>query len=137
MEKTLVIIKPDAVTKKNIGKIISVYENDGLNILKIKSIMASRNLLEIHYEEHKKKSFYPSLIDFMSSSISVFMLIEGNNAIRRVRKLNGKTNPSEADKNSIRGMFGIDTQKNAVHGSASENDAEREIEIWFGEKYDT
>ncbi|HAE43954.1 MAG TPA: nucleoside-diphosphate kinase [Clostridiales bacterium] len=131
MEKTLVLIKPDAVSKKQVGKIISVYEENRLNIESIKILIPDEVILAKHYREHIRKDFYQDLIDFMKSDRVVAMVLSAENAIEKVRKINGKTNPDEAEIGSIRKSFGTNLTMNAVHGSANPIDAKREIDIWF------
>lgn len=130
-EKTLVIIKPDAIEKKIMGRIIQMYEENGLKIEDLYMTEADFDILEDHYAEHKGRDFYPSLLKFMSSGPMCVLLIYGNNAIEVVREINGATNPAKARPGTIRYLFGSDVQKNAVHGSANFEDAKKEIKIWF------
>jgi len=131
METTLIIIKPDAVKGKKIGKIISIYEENGLSIEKMKMEVPTFSVLEKHYEEHKEKSFFNSLVSFMSSGLAIIMVASGENAVAKVRALNGATKPENAGEGTIRKLYGHSLQENAVHGSASIEEARREIEIWF------
>lgn len=131
MEKTLVLIKPDAVKKKLIGKIISIYEDNGLSILDSYMCVPTAKVLAEHYSEHIDRDFYPSLIEFMTSSSVVVLLIGGQNAINVVRDINGSTNPAKARPCSIRYLYGDSVQLNSVHGSANAEEAEKEIAIWF------
>lgn len=131
MERTLVLIKPDAITKNIIGKIISMYEENKLYVEDIKMIQPTKEILEKHYEEHKEKPFFKELISSMELKKIVAIIITGENAVSNVRKINGSTNPTKADKGTIRYLFGSNVTQNAVHGSADPNDAEREIKIWF------
>ncbi len=131
MVKTLVIIKPDAVKSKHIGDIISIYENNGLSIENMKMMYANEELLKKHYEEHIDKSFYPSLVEFMLSGKIVVMEIMGEDAVDKVREINGVTDSTKAEKGTVRNLYGSDIQKNAVHGSADIIDANRELNIWF------
>ena len=131
MERTLVIIKPDAIKNRHIGDIISIYESNGLTIKKIKMMYANESLLKEHYHEHIDKSFYPALIKFILSGKIVIMEIEGENAVAKVRKINGATDPIKAKKGTIRNLYGSTIQQNAVHGSANIIDANRELKIWF------
>ena len=131
MERTLVIIKPDGVRRGLIGEIISRYEKKGLKISNIKMIYADEEILREHYAEHLGKSFYKDLLDFMMSGRIVVMVVEGKNVVETVRKINGKTNPLEAEMGSIRGDFANFVTENIVHGSDSAESAEREISIWF------
>ncbi|MBV1758958.1 MAG: nucleoside-diphosphate kinase [Dethiosulfatibacter sp.] len=131
MEKTLVLIKPDAVSNKQVGKILSVYEENRLNIESIKILIPDEDILSRHYHEHNSKDFYQDLIAFMKSDRVVAMVLSAENAIEKVRIINGKTNPEDAALGSIRKTFGTNITMNAVHGSANPIDAKREIDIWF------
>lgn len=130
MERTLVIIKPEAVGKRLVGKIISIYEDNRLQIIHAHRVLPTKAVLEKHYEAHKGKVFYDSLLDFMSSSEVMVLILEGENVVNMVREINGSTNPSNAKPGSIRYMFGETVQENAVHGSESVEAAANEIEIW-------
>lgn len=131
MEKTLVIIKPDGVMRGLIGEVISRYERKGLKIIKCKMMDADRATLEKHYIEHREKPFYEELISYMMQGSILAMVVEGNNAIKLVRNINGKTNPVEAEPGTIRGDFANTMTENIVHASDSLESAEREISIWF------
>lgn len=131
MEKTLVLIKPDAVSKGLIGRIIGIYEENGLTISGIYKRQLDKDILAKHYEEHVHRDFYPTLIDFMMENEVVVMAIEGEGAVQRVREINGATNPSKARPCTIRYIYGETVQRNVVHGSASIEEAERELSIWF------
>ena len=132
MEKTLVLIKPDAVEKNIIGKVISHYEDNGLKIVEMKMLTATKELAEEHYIEHADKPFYNSIVSFITRSPIVAMIVEGDNAIEKVRKINGPTKPVGADPNSIRGKYSTDVEENCVHASDSPEGAEKEINLWFG-----
>lgn len=136
MEKTFVMIKPDAVRRKLIGKIINRFEDDNnLNIIDIKMMTLTKKLAEKNYAEHKGKEFYNRLIEFITSGPVVPMVIEGKNAISRVREIVGATNPSEAEQGTIRGDFKEIPVKsiteNMIHASDSESSAKRELKIFF------
>ncbi|MEA4846148.1 MAG: nucleoside-diphosphate kinase [Clostridiaceae bacterium] len=133
MERTLVIIKPDAMERKLMGEIISIYEKKGLHISAIKIVKPSSKIAEIHYEEHKGKSFFRSLIDYITRGEVCVLIAEGVNVISTVRKINGATDPAEAEMGSIRGIYALSKTENSVHSSGSAKDAEREIKIWFPE----
>ncbi len=130
MEKTLVIIKPEAVQKKLVGRIISIYEDNRLEIIHAHRVLPTIEVLEKHYEALKEKDFFMDLIQFMSSSEVMVLILEGNNVVKMVREINGSTNPSKANPGTIRYMFGETVQENAVHGSESVEVAQKEIEIW-------
>jgi len=131
LEKTLVLIKPDAVSQRVVGNIISKYEDKKFDIEHIKILIPSLELLEEHYYEHRDKPFFKELINFMSSGRVVAMVLKGNNVIDKVRQLNGHTNPNLAAENTIRNLYGTNLTYNAVHGSDSKETAKREINLWF------
>ncbi|MGG7176487.1 nucleoside-diphosphate kinase [Clostridium paraputrificum] len=133
MEKSLVLIKPDAVEKNLIGKIISHYERVGLKVVALKMERVSNEIADKHYEEHQGKVFYNDLISFITRSPLCALILEGNNAVEVVRKINGSTNPAEAAEGTIRREFAKDKSENCVHASDSQESAEREISIWFPE----
>ncbi|HLQ74402.1 MAG TPA: nucleoside-diphosphate kinase [Alloiococcus sp.] len=131
MEQTLVIIKPDGVERNLIGSILNEYERNGLVIKNIKMLVADEELAKEHYDEHVDKPFFNDLVDYITSGPSCVLIIEGENAIDRVRKINGATNPKEAQDNTIRALYGLELSKNTVHASDSQKSAKREISIWF------
>lgn len=131
LEQTLVIIKPDGVERNLIGSILNEYERNGLVIKNIKMLVADEELAKEHYEEHVYKPFFNDLVDYITSGPSCVLIIEGKNAIDRVRKINGATNPKEAQDNTIRALYGLELSKNTVHASDSLKSAKREISIWF------
>ncbi|HHW20180.1 nucleoside-diphosphate kinase [Thermodesulfovibrio thiophilus] len=131
MEKTLVIIKPDAVKKNLIGEIISRFEKNGLRISALKKIYMNKKQAKGFYIVHKDRPFYESLTDFMSEGPIVVMALEGEDAISKVRKIMGATNPSQADAGTIRKDFGESIERNAVHGSDSAQSAAYEIPYFF------
>jgi len=131
IEKTLVIIKPDAVKKNLIGEIISRFEKNGLRIAALKKIYMNKKQAKGFYIVHKDRPFYESLTDFMSEGPIVVMVLEGEDAISKVRKIMGATNPSQADAGTIRKDFGESIERNAVHGSDSAQSAAYEIPYFF------
>ncbi|MEM4662616.1 MAG: nucleoside-diphosphate kinase [Candidatus Diapherotrites archaeon] len=132
-ERTLVILKPDAVKRGLIGEIISVFERKGLKITALKMRYLDKETLKKHYAEHKEKSFFESLISFMSSGPVVLAIVEGLDAIKVVRKLVGATNGREAEPGTIRGNYSMSQQNNLVHASSDKDVAEREIRLFFEE----
>lgn len=130
-EKSLVLIKPDAVERQLTGSIIHEYERNGLKIEKLKLLQADEALAEEHYAEHEDKPFFGELVDFITRSPVVAMVISGNQAISRVREINGATKPEEAAPNTIRAVYALSMSENSVHASDSPESAEREIAIWF------
>lgn len=131
MERTFVMVKPDGVQRGLVGEIISRLERKGLKIVAIKMLKIPMEMAEKHYEEHKNKPFFSSLISYITSSPVVAMVVEGKNAVKVVRKLVGATNPAEAEPGTIRGDFGLDLGRNVVHASDSITSAEREIRLFF------
>ncbi len=131
-ERTLSIIKPDAVGKLLIGKIISRFEDTQLRVVAAKMIHMSKEQAQGFYAEHKERPFFAALVSFMVSGPVVVMVLEGDNAIAKNRDLMGATNPKEADAGTIRADFADSIDENAVHGSDSAASAEREIGFFFG-----
>jgi len=132
-ESTLVLIKPDGVNRALIGKVIEKLESTGLKITGMKLILIDKDLASKHYEEHKDKPFFSSLVNFITSSPVVALALNGENAIQKTRTMMGSTNPLESSPGTIRGDFGLSLEKNVIHGSANENDALREIKLYFSE----
>ncbi|MBU0755343.1 MAG: nucleoside-diphosphate kinase, partial [Planctomycetes bacterium] len=117
MQKTLTIIKPDAVSKGFAGKIIARMEEEGLKVVAMKMVHLSKEEAQGFYDVHREKPFFDSLTDFMSSGPCVPMILEGADAIERLRTLMGATNPANAEKNTLRSLFAENVERNAVHGS--------------------
>jgi nucleoside-diphosphate kinase len=133
VERTLSIIKPDAVAKNIIGKIYSRFESNGMQIVAAKMLRLSDTVAGGFYAEHEGRPFYPALIEFMTSGPVVVQVLEGENAIAKNRELMGATNPEEADEGTIRRDFATSIDANAVHGSDSPGSAAREIAYFFAE----
>lgn len=133
MERTLVLIKPDGVQRKLIGEIISFYERKGLGIVALKLTTASREIAENHYEEHKGRVYFEELISFIMEGNLCALVVQGEQVVEIVRKINGDKDPLNVDMGSIRGRFAKDKTHNLVHASDSSEHAEREIKIWFPE----
>ena len=131
MEKTLVLIKPDAVRGKHIGDIVKIYEEKGLKILAMKMLQMDEKLASKHYEEHIGRPYYDDLMGFMTSGPIIAMVLEGEGAIANVRAINGKTNPAEAAEGTIRKLYAASGSRNAVHATDSPENAAREISIFF------
>ena len=130
--KTFFMIKPDGVQRNLVGEIISRVEAKGFSITKIKMMTISKELAEQHYGEHKDKPFFNDLVSFITSGPVVAMQVEGENVVLQVRNLMGATNPSESTPGSIRGDLATELDKNVVHGSDSDESAERELSLFFG-----
>lgn len=133
VESTLVLIKPDAVAKKLTGTLLSLYEQSELTLQGLRLLYPSLGLLEAHYAEHAGKPFLQGLLSFMQEGPVVAVVLAGENAIERVRHINGATDPVNAGPGTVRALYGSDTQRNCVHGSATAQDAQREIALWFPE----
>jgi nucleoside-diphosphate kinase len=133
MEKTLSIIKPDAVERNLIGQIVSIFEKNSLTIHSIKKIMLSKKMTEDFYFVHKERPFYNDLCTYMSSGPVVVMVLEGDSAVLKNREIMGATNPKDAAKGTIRNLYGISLDKNSVHGSDSKENAKIEIDYFFKE----
>lgn len=131
VERTLSIVKPDAVAKNVIGEIYSRFEKAGLSIIASKMLHLSTEQAEGFYGEHKGRPFFPALVDFMTSGPVTVQVLEGENAVLTNRDLMGATNPKEAEKGTIRADFAESIDANAVHGSDSTTSAEREIAFFF------
>ena len=132
VERTLSIIKPDAVAKNVVGQIIARFENAGLQVVAAKMVHLSQEQAEGFYAEHKERPFFGDLVAFMTSGPVVVQVLEGENAITQNRDLMGATNPQEAAEGTIRRDFAESIDANAVHGSDSAASAEREIAYFFG-----
>ncbi|MBV8087653.1 MAG: nucleoside-diphosphate kinase [Chloroflexi bacterium] len=131
MERTLIIVKPDAMQRGLAGEVISRFERRGLRIAGLKLIKIDRALAERHYGEHVGKPFYEGLVSFITSSPVVVGVLEGPNAVQAVRNTMGATNPLNANGGTIRGDLAISVGPNLVHGSDSQQSAEREIGLFF------
>ncbi len=131
-ERTLVLVKPDGVSRGLVGEVISRIERKGLTLVALELRSVARSLAEQHYAEHDGKGFFTSLLEFITSGPVVAMVVEGPRAIAAFRQLAGGTDPVEkAMPGSLRGDFGLETQYNLVHGSDSPDSAAREIKLWF------
>ncbi|MCW8196377.1 nucleoside-diphosphate kinase [Proteobacteria bacterium 005FR1] len=130
-ERTLSIIKPDAVAKNVIGKIYTRFEDAGLKIVAAKMLQLSQEQAEGFYAEHKERPFFKDLVEFMTSGPVVVQVLEGENAVSKNRDLMGATNPKEAEPGTIRADFASSIDANAVHGSDSAKSAEREVAYFF------
>lgn len=131
MERTLAIVKPDAVARKLTGDILKRIEAGGLRICALKLMHLSRAQAQLFYEVHKERPFYGSLCDYMSSGPVVIAVLAGEGAIARWRALMGATDPAKAAPGTIRKDFGVDVEKNASHGSDAPDTAAREISFFF------
>lgn len=131
MERTFLLLKPDAVQRGLIGEIIARLEKKGLKLVALKMLMVDRALAEEHYREHRGKSFFEPTVQYIMSSPVIAMVWEGKNAVALARVMMGATNPANADPCSIRGSYALDISRNVIHGSDSLESAEREIALYF------
>lgn len=131
METTLIILKPDAVQRGLIGRIVARFEDKGLQVVAMKLMQISQQLAATHYEAHKERPFYPGLVKFMTSSPVVVMALKGNGAITIARNMMGATFGSKANPGTIRGDFGVSNSFNLIHGSDSPEAAQRELGLFF------
>jgi nucleoside-diphosphate kinase len=142
MERTLVLIKPDGVERNLIGEIIRRFEAGGLKVRDMKMSTPSKEFVKTHYAMHKGKPFFDMLIDYLAGKPVVAMILEGTNAVSKVREITGSTDPSKAEKGTIRGDLGNDSREradkehrsiyNLIHASGTKDEAETELKLWFG-----
>lgn len=132
METTFVILKPDAVRRNLIGTILKIYEEADLTISRLEKIQAQEATVRDHYAELEDKPFFSGLVESLMASEIVILTLEGDQAVDKVRKLNGATDPAKAEADSIRGRYGLGLPDNTVHASDSPESAQREIKLWFG-----
>ena len=131
LEKTLSIIKPDAVERNLVQRIKEIFLKNNLNIINSKKIHITKDEAADFYKVHQSKPFYNDLCSYLSSGPIVVMILEGANAVKANRKLMGATNPKDAEENTIRKLYGISIDKNSVHGSDSTENAKKEINFFF------
>jgi nucleoside-diphosphate kinase len=133
MDRTLILVKPDAFERALTGEVIARFERKGLRIVAMRHMTVDRPLAEEHYAEHLGKPFYEDLVGFITSGPLVAIVLEGYEAVTAARQVIGATNPLEAAPGSIRGDFGLEVQTNLVHGADSPESAERETALFFPE----
>ena len=133
MERTLILVKPDAFLRRLTGEIIARFERKGLRLVALKQMTMTRDLAERHYAEHQGKPFYGELVSFITSGPLVAMVLEGERTVEAARQVIGATDPMEATTGSIRGDYAISVGQNMVHGSDSPQSAAREVELFFPE----
>ncbi len=131
LERTLVLIKPDAVQRALAGELLARFERRGLKIVEAKLLAVGRALAEEHYAEHAEKPFFDELVTFITSAPTLALVLEGEGAIAVVRTTMGATNPADSAPGTIRGDLALSMPDNLVHGSDSTESAEREIALWF------
>jgi nucleoside-diphosphate kinase len=133
MERTLILVKPDAFARNLTGEIVARFERKGLRLVAMKLMTMTRELAQQHYAEHEGKPFFDELVTFITSGPLVAMVLEGGQAVTAARQVIGATNPLEADAGSIRGEYAIEVGQNMVHGSDSTESAAREVGLFFPE----
>ena len=133
MERSLVLIKPDAIERGLAGTIITRLESQGLKLVALKMVHVDKALARRHYAVHRDKSFFNSLVDYISSAPIIAIIFEGQRAVEGIREMMGPTDPAKAEAGTIRGDFGLDVGRNSVHGSDSVETAEKEIKLFFSE----
>jgi nucleoside-diphosphate kinase len=133
LERTLILVKPDAFARGLTGEVIARFERKGLRIVALKHMLVKRQLAEQHYAEHSEKPFFGELVDFITGGPLVAMVLEGYEAVKAARQVIGATNPLEAAPGSIRGDYALEVQTNLVHGSDGPESSAREIGLFFPE----
>jgi nucleoside-diphosphate kinase len=133
MERSLVLIKPDAMQRGLAGTIISRLEGEGLKLVALKMLHMNRALAEQHYAIHRDKAFFEGLVDYITSAPIVAGVFEGEKAVALIRKVMGATDPAKAEVGTIRSDFGLDVQRNSTHASDSAENAEKEINLFFSD----
>jgi len=133
MERCLVLIKPDAMQRGLAGTIISRLEKHGLKLVALKMLLVDKTLAKQLYAIHTGKPFFDGLVNYISSSPIIAAVFEGEEAVSRIRKLMGATDPAQAEAGTIRGDFGLDIERNSIHGADSAKNAERESKLFFSE----
>jgi nucleoside-diphosphate kinase len=133
MSRTLILVKPDAFGRGLTGEVIARFERKGLRLVALKQMVIDKEFAGVHYEEHTSKPFFGDLVEFITDGPLVAMVMEAEEAVEAARQVIGATNPIEAAPGSIRGDYALEVTFNLVHGSDSDESAEREIELWFPE----
>jgi nucleoside-diphosphate kinase len=133
VSRTLILVKPDAFERALTGEVIARFERKGLRIAALKTMTAVEEVAHAHYAEHTEKPFFGELVEFITGGTLVAIVLEGTEAVAAARQVIGATNPVEAAPGSIRGDYALEVTFNMVHGSDSDESAEREIAIWFPE----
>jgi nucleoside-diphosphate kinase len=134
VERTLILIKPDAMKRALAGEILARFERRGLTVRAARLVNVDNSLAERHYAEHAEKPFFGELVEFITSSPTLALVLEGEGAIAVARETIGATDPAKAAPGSIRGDLGLSMPDNLVHGSDATDTAAREIELWFGDE---
>jgi nucleoside-diphosphate kinase len=133
VQRTLILVKPDAFERGLTGEVIARFERKGLKPIALKMMEADEEIANVHYAEHKEKPFFGELVEFITSAPTLALVLEGESAIKVVRTTMGSTNPVESAPGTIRGDLALAMPNNLVHGSDSPESAEREIQLWFSD----
>jgi nucleoside-diphosphate kinase len=133
LSRTLILVKPDAFERRLTGEVITRFERKGLTIVAMKHMTVDRELAQRHYDEHRDKPFFGDLVEFITGGPLLAFVLDGHEAVTAARQVIGATNPLEAAPGSIRGDFGLEVQTNLVHGSDSDESAQREVGLFFPE----
>lgn len=133
MERTFIMIKPDGVQRNLVGEVVRRFETKGFTLVGLRLMKVSRELAEKHYDVHKERPFFGSLVDFITSAPVVAMVWEGDGVVAAARKIIGATNPLTAEPGTIRGDYGVSIGRNLIHGSDAIETAQREISLWFSD----
>jgi nucleoside-diphosphate kinase len=133
VDRTLILVKPDAIERGLAGEILARFERRGFVLRAARLLVVDRELADEHYAEHREKPFFGELVQFITGGPLIAMVLEGYEAVTAARQVIGATNPLEADAGSIRGEYGLEVQTNLVHGSDSDESAAREMELFFPE----
>jgi nucleoside-diphosphate kinase len=133
LSRTLILVKPDAFERRLAGEVIARFERKGLTIVAMRHMTVDRELAERHYDEHRDKPFFGDLVEFITGGPLLAFVLDGHEAVTAARQVIGATNPLEAAPGSIRGDFGLEVQTNLVHGSDSDESAQREVGLFFPE----
>lgn len=133
MERTFVMVKPDGVQRGLVGEVIRRFETKGFTLVGLKMVQVSRDLAEKHYDIHKERPFFGSLVNFIISAPVVAMVWEGDGVVASARKLIGATNPLTSEPGTIRGDYGVSIGRNLIHGSDAVETAKTEISLWFSD----
>jgi nucleoside-diphosphate kinase len=134
MERTFVMVKPDGVQRNLVGEIIARFERKGFTLVGLKMVKVTRELAEKHYDVHRERPFFNSLVEFIISAPVVAMAWEGDGVVAAARKLIGATNPLTSELGTIRGDFGVSIGRNIIHGSDAIETAQTELNLWFGDE---
>ena len=135
MERTLIIFKPDAVSRHLVGELLTRFERKGFQIEEIKSFRFTEELARLHYPEHSTRDYFPKILDYLVSGLSIAIVLSGPDAVAIARRMVGPTNGAEAAAGTIRGDYAIGYRQNVIHASDSPESAQRELKLFFGKEF--